>query len=70
MARRQLKDEQWCKLTGISPDDSIETARLSSPQERFIQPEEIGELVSFLCSDRAKSITGQCITVCGGLSIS
>jgi NAD(P)-dependent dehydrogenase (short-subunit alcohol dehydrogenase family) len=70
MARGQLKDGQWCKLTGISPQDSIETARLSSPQERFIQPEEIGELVSFLCSARAKSITGQCITVCGGLSIS
>jgi NAD(P)-dependent dehydrogenase (short-subunit alcohol dehydrogenase family) len=70
MAREQLTDAQWCKLTGIKLEDSVEIARLSSPQERFIQPEEIAELVSFLCSNRAKSITGQCITVCGGLSVS
>jgi len=69
MAREQLTNEKWCKLTGISLEDSIETARLSSPQERFIQPEEVADLVSFLCSNRAKSITGQCITVCGGLSL-
>jgi len=69
MARKQLTDEHWCKLTGIELNDSVEIARLSSPQERFIEPEEIAELVSFLCSNRAKSITGQCITVCGGLSL-
>jgi len=70
MARNQLTDEHWCELTGIQMKDSIEIARLSSPQERFIEPAEIAELVSFLCSNRAKSITGQCITVCGGLSLS
>lgn len=70
MAINQLKNDNWCKLNGIDPDDSIEIARFSSPQERFIQPAEIGELVSFLCSNRANSITGQCLTVCGGLSLS
>jgi NAD(P)-dependent dehydrogenase (short-subunit alcohol dehydrogenase family) len=69
LARQQLSDEHWCKLSGISPDDSFEIARLSCPQERFIEPEEIGELVAFICSERAKSITGQMITVCGGLSL-
>jgi 3-hydroxybutyrate dehydrogenase len=69
MSRQQLSDENWCKLSGISPEESLQIARLSSPQERFIEPEEIGELVAFICSERAKSITGQMITVCGGLSL-
>jgi NAD(P)-dependent dehydrogenase (short-subunit alcohol dehydrogenase family) len=69
MAQQQLLDEKWCELTGIRQSDSIESARLSSLQERFIEPWEIGETVLFLCSDGARSVTGQCISVCGGLSL-
>ena len=37
------------------------------PIGRYIEPEEIGEAVSFLASDRAATITGQSIAADGGL---
>jgi len=38
--------------------------------KRFGTPEEIGETVAFLCSDRASFTTGHCYTVDGGLTVS
>ena len=40
------------------------------PLGRFIEPEEIAYLVSFLCSDLADAITGQSIAVDGGAAMS
>lgn len=36
------------------------------PQRRAAKPEEIAEVVAFLCSDRASYVSGQCIPVTGG----
>lgn len=69
MAVTQLTDEEWCRLNGIAREQSIEIARLSVPQERFIEPAEVAHLVSFLCSESARGITGQAINICGGLSL-
>lgn len=38
------------------------------PMGRFGWPEPVGELVAFLCSERANLITGACYTVDGGQS--
>ena len=38
------------------------------PARRAGRPEEVAELVAFLCSDRAGYITGQCISINGGLA--
>lgn len=38
------------------------------PQKRFIQPEEIANLVKYIVSDEAKGMTGQSISLCAGLS--
>ena len=41
------------------------------PLGRFGRAEEVGEVVAFLCSDRASLITGACIPVdgCQGKSL-
>lgn len=69
MAVSQLNCQDWLKLTEQSPADSEEVARLSVPQMRFIEAQEIAGLVVYLASDVAKGITGQAINVCGGLSL-
>jgi len=69
MAQGQINDPQWCRLNDINPEESLDIARLSVPQMRLIQPDEVAGLVGYLCSDRAKGITGQAINICGGLSI-
>ena len=40
------------------------------PQERFGQPTDVADLVVFLASDKSDYITGEAITVDGGLSLS
>ena len=69
MARGQLTDTTWCQLTSIDEKESVDLAKLSVPQERFIEPEEVAALVSHLCTDSARGITGQSLNVCGGLSL-
>lgn len=49
------------------PDEAF-TCRMSL--KRFGTPEEIGETVAFLASDRASFTTGHCYTVDGGLTVS
>ena len=39
------------------------------PQKRFITPEEIAGMVSYLISDDARGVTGQSINMCAGLSV-
>lgn len=47
-----------------------ETARAeltrTNPQGRLVQPDEVAAAVRWLCSDGARSVTGQCISVAGG----
>jgi 3-hydroxybutyrate dehydrogenase len=69
MAEEVLQDPSWCAYHNIPIEESIEIARLSIPQERFIEPEEIADLTAFLCTEGARGITGQSITVCGGLTL-
>ncbi|MGH7914852.1 MAG: SDR family NAD(P)-dependent oxidoreductase [Candidatus Binataceae bacterium] len=40
-----------------------------SALRRIIEPEEIAEMAVYLASDAGRSITGQSIAVCGGLSL-
>lgn len=41
----------------------------STPLQRAAQPEEIADLIAFLCSDRSSFITGQVIVIEGGRSL-
>jgi len=49
----------------FSKDEIIETI----PQRRFVTPEEIADACEFLISDKARTVTGQCVNICAGLSL-
>lgn len=51
------------------PASVIERARKRSVLGRLAEPEDIASVVSFLCSESARHITGQTIVVDGGLSL-
>lgn len=51
------------------PRDVIDRARKRSVLGRLAEPEDIANVVGFLCSDQARHITGQTIVVDGGLSL-
>ena len=44
----------------------IDDARAANPQQRLIQPEEVGALARYLCSEHARGITMQDLTLSGG----
>ncbi|TPI14835.1 SDR family oxidoreductase [Mesorhizobium sp. B4-1-3] len=52
--------------TGRSAKDARASLATTNPQGRFIQPGEVAAAVLWLCSDAARSITGQAISVSGG----
>ena len=47
----------------------VEALKRSIPLGRLGEPRDIASLVAFLCSDRAEYITGQTISVSGGLTM-
>jgi NAD(P)-dependent dehydrogenase (short-subunit alcohol dehydrogenase family) len=49
-------------------EEEISIIRKSIPMQRLAQPEEIAELVCFLCSERNTYITGQTIVIDGGFT--
>jgi NAD(P)-dependent dehydrogenase (short-subunit alcohol dehydrogenase family) len=61
--------EQLSVNKGISRDEAwnefVEGIPLKRPQE----PEDIGEVVAFLASDRARNMTGEGVNVSGGMQM-
>lgn len=51
-------------MTKDLPEDEL---KKMIPMRRFGRPEEVAELVGFLCSDKAAYITGEVISINGGL---
>jgi 3-oxoacyl-[acyl-carrier protein] reductase len=51
------------------PPEVIERARKHSVLGRLAEPDDVAHVVSFLCSDAARHITGQTLVVDGGLSL-
>jgi 3-oxoacyl-[acyl-carrier protein] reductase len=60
-------DEVRAKREGISYEEARSRSERAIPMGRYGRPNELGELVAFLASERAGYITGQSILVDGGL---
>jgi NAD(P)-dependent dehydrogenase (short-subunit alcohol dehydrogenase family) len=56
----------YAEANQISLEDAENYYVSRQATKKFVEPEEIAETILFLASDRAKSITGQFIQVCGG----
>ena len=51
------------------PPEVVDRAQKSSVLGRVAEPEDIARVIAFLCSDEARHVTGQTITVDGGMSL-
>lgn len=58
--------EQLAKATFSSPDAVLESVSDDIPIGRMLEPEEVADVVVFLCSQRASGVTGAGWTVDGG----
>jgi 3-hydroxybutyrate dehydrogenase len=65
LVENQIADQ--ARVHGIPEDQVVEQILLESAAvKRLVEPDEVADLVVFLCSDRAASITGASWTLDGG----
>ena len=58
--------EQYCQRTGALAQEVHRSEALAQPLGRLGQPEEVAELIYFLCSEQAQFITGAVMPIDGG----
>ncbi len=54
------------KITGISKAEALVKLEEFSPQKKLYSPQEVTELVKFLCKESSNGINGQSLSICGG----
>jgi NAD(P)-dependent dehydrogenase (short-subunit alcohol dehydrogenase family) len=54
--------------TGREPSEQRRIWESQYPTGRFTTPEEVADLTLFLCSDRARNITGSAVVIDGGIT--
>ncbi len=54
------------QLRGLSHDEARERVVRMNPQHRLIPPEEIAEMVAFICSGKVPSLSGSAVVLSGG----
>jgi NAD(P)-dependent dehydrogenase (short-subunit alcohol dehydrogenase family) len=64
MSERNIRE--MAKATGKSESEEKAAAIANLPLGRFLEPEEVAELVVFLCSSAGDAITGQAIAIGAG----
>jgi ketoreductase len=64
MARSGMRD--FAKEQGISVEEFKAQAMSRVPLGEMVEPEEVADLVAFLCGETGSKITAQAISICGG----
>jgi NAD(P)-dependent dehydrogenase (short-subunit alcohol dehydrogenase family) len=59
---------QMARSSDRTPDEQRRIWEAQYPTGRFSTPEEVAELTLFLCSDRARNISGSAVIIDGGLT--
>jgi len=57
----------YAKLTGKSAEEELNAMIQQTPRGKMGSPEDVAELVGFLCSDKAANIIGHAINTDGGI---
>jgi meso-butanediol dehydrogenase/(S,S)-butanediol dehydrogenase/diacetyl reductase len=64
----QSREMAWeAKLRGITPDEVLADYIAQTPLGRLEEPEDVADVVLFLCSSAARFMTGQGVNVTGGI---
>jgi NAD(P)-dependent dehydrogenase (short-subunit alcohol dehydrogenase family) len=64
----QSREIDWeAQLRKISPEQVVAEYVAQTPLARLELPEDVADVVVFLCSDRARFITGQGMNITGGV---
>lgn len=57
----------YAKLWDVSQDEAKRRIEARVPIGRYIEPDEVAAMVSYLASSAARGVTAQAMNVCGGL---
>jgi NAD(P)-dependent dehydrogenase (short-subunit alcohol dehydrogenase family) len=63
----QMVARDQSKLLGMTPDEFTRAREKSVPLGRMEKPQDVANVIAFLCTDRAGYMTGQALSVDGGL---
>ena len=64
----QAREIEWeASLRNMSPQRVVDDYVAQTPLGRLEEPEDVADVVVFLCSDKARFMTGQGINVTGGV---
>ena len=64
----QSREIEWeARLREVSPEQVVDEYVAQTPLGRLELPEDVADVVVFLCSDQARFMTGQGVNVTGGV---